>query len=76
MFDAKLAKRIQDEIRDEHRAVPSLEDIMFRLTPVTAITSGCTPVFSMQYGDLTILVALYPNEDGEIFGIRVKLISW
>ena len=76
MFDAKLARRIQDAIRDECRAVPTLEDIMIRLTPITAITSGCTPVFSMQYGDLTILVALYPNEDGEIVGIRVKFVSW
>ncbi len=76
MFDAKTAIRIQDAIREERRFVPSLEDIMFRMTLVPSASSGCYSVFSLQYGDLTVLVGLFPNENGEIIGIRVKLVSW
>ena len=76
MFDAKTAIRIQEAIRNEHRAVPYLEDIMFKMALVPVASHFSYSVFSLQSGDLTTLVALFTDENGEITDIRVKLISW
>lgn len=76
MITALLAQKIQDSIRAEKRYIPTLQDIMFRMTLVPAVTSDCVPVYSMQVGDLTILTALFYDQNGQLVNIRSKCISW
>lgn len=76
MFTANDARKIQNAIRDEKRCIPSIPDIMQRMTIIPAITSDCVPVYSMQFGDLTILVAVWLNDNGELSDVRVKFVAW
>jgi hypothetical protein len=46
------------------------------MAPIPAAGSGSINVFSLQNGDLTTLVAIFTDEDGEIRDIRVKHVSW
>lgn len=76
MFDAKTAKKIQESIALHNRAIPTIEDIMVRMNLVPSFTSDSYPVYALQGGDLTILVTLFYDGNGELTGIRSKLVSW
>lgn len=76
MFDAKTARKIQDAIAVHNRMIPTIPDIMVRMSLVPSIHSGSYPVYALQCGDLTILVVLYYDENGELLEVRAQFASW
>ena len=76
MFDTEMARKIQDAIAENRRAIPTIEDIRVRMSLVPSNSTGSYTVYVMQYGDLTILVHLSFDENGKLISINSKFVSW